>query len=86
MRRHLGKKKKAWPNFQAAESNTSWSEEAAADYLTAPQQRLKFPKSYLTAANGRAKLVKRQGEKTNSAIKSSFITKVILRLKGKNQH
>ena len=66
----------AWPNMQAAESNTSWLEEAAADYLTVPHQRLKFPKSYLTAATGRAKLVKRQGEKMNSAIKSSFITKV----------
>ena len=74
MRRHL-EKKMAWPNIQAAVSNTSWSEEAA-DYLTVPHRRLKFPKSYLTAATGRAKLVKRQGEKMNSTIKSSFLTKV----------
>lgn len=32
---------------------------------SAPHQRLKFPESYLTAATGRAKLFKRQGEEKN---------------------
>lgn len=44
--------------MQAAESNTSWLEEAAADYLTVPHQRLKFPKSYLTAATEEQNLSK----------------------------
>lgn len=51
--------KMAWPNMQAAESNTSWLEEAAADYLGAvPHQRLKFPQVYLTAATEEQNLSK----------------------------
>lgn len=66
MRRYLGGK---WHDliFRQLKSNTSWLEEAEADYLTVyhTHQRLKFPKSYLTAATGRAKLFKRQGEEKN---------------------
>lgn len=61
MRRYLEKK---WHGliYRQLRSNTRWLEDAEADYLTGPFQRLKFPKSYLIAATRRAKLFKRQGE------------------------
>lgn len=70
----LGKK---WHGLisRQLKSNTRWLEEAEADYLTEPHQRLKFPNSYLIAATGRQNLSKgrmksRVKKEMNSAINS----------------
>lgn len=44
--------------YRQLKSNIRWFKEAEADYLTEPHQRLKFPKSYLIGATGRANFQK----------------------------